>query len=212
MFGSILTELFPNECSVLEIAPNRYVYPIFKNGSSSLYRSGFNLVDKNHLKSIETIEVYVRNPHERFISGVQTYLSNLDPSLDRTTALYFVEKYFFLNRHFCPQLFWLINLARFTKATMTIRPIQELSEITNLTVNQSVRNSELIERFSNNSKIKFYNEMDEVLTVNLCGQTVGLKSIFDVLKSNYDDLYPEAFQYLKDIVNVVPEGRSTSEY
>lgn len=204
MFGSILTELFPNECSVLEIAPNRYVYPIFKNGSSSLYRSGFKLVDKDHLQHINNIEVFVRNPHERFISGVQTYLSRLDPSLDQTTALYFVEKYFFLNRHFCPQLFWLINLARFTDATLTIRPIQELAQITNLNENQTVKNVELIKRFGSNTKIKFYNEMDEVLTVNLCGQTVDLKSIFNVLKSNYDDLYPEAFQYLKGIVNVVP--------
>lgn len=205
MFGSILTELFPNECSVLEIVPNtRYVYPIFKNGSTSLYNSGYKQISIDRLKEVKNVEIYVRPPHERFVSGVQTYLSKLDSSIDTNTALYFIEKYFYLNRHFCPQLFWIVNLRRFTNASYTIKPIEELCKITTLKYNQTTSDLQLIRKFADNSKIKFYNEMDEVLTVNLLGKTVEFDEIFSVIKSNYDNLYPDAFGYLKDIINVVP--------
>lgn len=205
MFGSIVKELFSDECSVLEIVPNtRYVYPIFKNGSSSLYRTGYKSIDQHKLRSLSNVEVYVRNPHERFVSGVQTFLSMLDPKLDRNTALYFVEQYFYLNRHYCPQLCWLMHLNQFANVSYTIKPIEELQSLTEFKDNQSTLDLDLVERFKNNSKIKFYNEMDEVLTVNLIGKTVYLEEIFSVLKSNYDRLYQDAFCSLKEIVNVVP--------
>jgi hypothetical protein len=54
------------------------------------------------------------------------------------------------------------------------------------------------------SKIQFYNEMDEVLTVNLLNQTVTFDEIIAVLRSNYGSLYHEVFKNLKDIANVVP--------
>lgn len=205
MFGSILTELFPDDCLVLEIVPSsRYVYPIFKNGSTSLVKSGYKLLTADQLSTIENVEVYVRNPHERFVSGVQTYLSKIDSKLDKSTVMHLIEKYFYLNRHFCPQLFWLINFRRFSNASYTIKSINELHNLTDFYENQSTLDIELVNRFSNNSKIKFYNEMDEVLTVNLIGKTVSLEEIFSVLKCNYDNLYFDAFGHFKDIINVVP--------
>ena len=205
MFGTILSELFPSECLVLEIVPNtRYVYPIFKNGSTSLNNSGYKKLSLDQIAQIKTVEIYIRDPHKRFISGVQTYLSKLDSTMNKDTALFLIEKYLYFNRHFCPQLLWLVNFRRFSNANYTIKPIDQLCEITTLQNNQSTVDIDLINRFSNNSKVKFYNEMDEVLTVNLIGKTVSLEEIFSVLKSNYGNLYHDAFGKLKDIVNVVP--------
>ena len=204
MFGFIDLELFPNSCEVLEIVPHKhYIYPIFKNGSSSLLAAGYNVVDTSKLQSLTNIDIFVRNPHERFLSGVQTYLTKLDNTIDKKTALYFIKNYLYLNRHFCPQLFWLINLQRFTQAKLTIRPLSELNTITSFTKNASIVDEEIKEYFANDSKLLFYNEIDEVLTFNLIGQTVTFNNIMEELKSKYYELYTETFNLPKDLVNVV---------
>ena len=204
MLGTITPELFPNECQVIEIIPDtQYVYPIFKNGSSSLVRSGYPLISDQQLSAIKNVEVYVREPHDRFVSGVQTYLSKLDSKADIKTALYFIEKYLYLNRHFCPQIFWLMNLRRFTNASITIKPIESITQITNFNINQSKRDLELVKHFEQKSKVRFYNEIDEVLTINLLGKTVEFNEIIELLKENYSELYFELFTRCRDIIDVV---------
>jgi len=204
MVGTITPELFPNECQVIEIIPDtQYVYPIFKNGSSSLVRSGYPLISDQQLSAIKNVEVYVREPHDRFVSGVQTYLSKLDSNADIKTALYFIEKYLYLNRHFCPQMFWLMNLRRFTNASITIKPIELITQITNFNINQSKRDLELVKHFEQKSKVRFYNEIDEVLTINLLGKTVEFNEIIELLKENYSELYFELFTRCRDIIDVV---------
>jgi hypothetical protein len=145
--------------------------------------------------------VYVRDPHKRFLSGLETYINKLDPSLDRTTALWFANQYLFLNRHITPQLFWILNLKRFTDATLTLRPMSDLAHlhVTNSSTNTLVKSD-----IPFNPKLKFYLEMDEVLTVNLINQTVSFGQIFEVLKSNYPDIYQEVFLTAKKILHVVP--------
>ncbi len=205
MLGTIVQELFPDECRVLEIIPDtQYVYPIFKNGSTSLAKSGYPPISNQRLSTIKNVEVYVRDPHDRFVSGVQTYLSKLDSKVDIETALYFIEKYLYLNRHFCPQIFWLINLQRFTNASITIKPIESINQITNFNVNQSRRDLDLVKHFEQKSKVRFHNEIDEVLTINLLGKTVEFDEIIDLLKQNYSELYFETFTRCRNIFNVVP--------
>jgi hypothetical protein len=203
MFGTLTHELFPNECRVLEIVPDtQYVYPIYKNGSTSLKETGYPEISLEKLSTLKNVEVYVRDPHQRFVAGVQTYIEKMG-NVDINTALHFVEKYLYLNRHFCPQLFWLINFKRFSDATITIKPLAEICKITQLESNQSTRNSEIVQRFANSAKVRFYNEIDEVLTVNLLGKTVEFAEIIAVLKQNYSELYNESFFYPKKIFDVV---------
>jgi hypothetical protein len=204
MIGTILPTLFPDECSVLEIVPNkRFVYPIYKNGTTSLMRMGYPLVPKERLSHIELVEIYVRNPHQRFLSGVQMFLRKLDPGLDKNTAVHFVENYLYLNIHYCPQMFWLFNFTRFCNAKFLIKPIEDLKELTTYYEHRSDVDIDLVERFNKNPKIKFYNEIDEVLTVNLMGQVVSMTQILDVIKSNYPDVYAEVIQRAKGVINVV---------
>lgn len=198
--------LFPDDVEVLEMIPqHRYVYPIFKNGSSSLYRSKHQKINTDNLNSISNITVFVRNPHERFLSGVQTYIKYLGPHYDSATVLHLIAQNLYLNRHFCPQLYWLLNLKRFTSAKLTILPLTELSLVTDYTENQSVPDASIKKYFSNNSKILYYNEMDEVLTVNLLGKTVTIDEILITLEKNYTELYYDVFKTAGDILSVLPK-------
>jgi len=204
MLGRLGQLLFPNHVEVLEIVPqHQYVYPIFKNGTTSLREKYFE-VNLEDLKNISNIEVFVRDPYRRFLSGVQTYIKELGPDIDKKTALYFLNQTHYLNKHCCPQLYWLLNLGRFTNATLTLRPMSELVTITDVHANQSTIDPEILEIFSKNKNLLFFNEIDEVLTINLIGKTVTLEEILEVLKEKYSELYHETFDISKQITNVLP--------
>ena len=193
--------IFPDRCDVLEIVPSqRYVFPIFKNASSSLYMSGYRVLSPNELTTVDTIEVYVRDPLERFISGAQTYLRNLDPKLDKETALYFVEQYLFLDRHYCPQFHWLLNLQRFSSAQLTIKPLDSIAEITTIYDNAKDKDQELAARFSANPKINYYLQIDKILTEDLIGQTVSFTEIVTALKNKYPEVYRDIIQRNVDLI------------
>ena len=201
MLSQLDNIIFPDRCDVLEIVPSqRYVYPIYKNGSSSLYNSGFRLVDYDELKNISIVDIYVRNPYERFVTGVNSFL-HYNPSLDRKTALYFINNYLFLNRHFCPQFYWVVNLQRFTDAKIRINNMQSLSEITKLTYNKSedFQSDEIV----STDKINFYLSIDKVLTEDLVGQTVTFKFIIQTIRYRYPDVYKEIIQRSMDLCNAL---------
>jgi hypothetical protein len=194
--------IFPDRCDVYEIVPSqRFVYPIYKNGSSSLYDSKFRLLEHDEIKDISVLDIYVRDPYARFVSGVNTFLK-LNSNLDRDTVLHFVPNYLFLNRHFCPQFHWLVNLQRFTNAKIRINSIESLGEITPYTSNQS-QYSSLSEFFSNTDKIHFYLSIDRVLTEDLLGKTVTFKLIVQTIKHRYPEVYKEVIQRSIDLCNVL---------
>jgi len=193
--------IFPDRCDVLEIVPSqRYVYPIYKNGSSSLYNSGFRLMDHDELPTISVVDIYVRNPYDRFVTGVNTFLQH-NNNLDRATAIHFVNDYLFLNRHFCPQFHWLVNLQRFTDAKIRINPISTLSDITALRVNQS--EDPLLDEALSTEKLHFYLSIDKVLTEDLLGKTVPFKLIVQTIKHRYPAVYKEVVQRSIDLCNVL---------
>ena len=194
--------IFPDRCDVLEIVPSqRYVYPIFKNGSSSLIH--YPIVSSEKLKDIEVIDVYVRDPYERFLSGVQTFLAHLNPAYDRKTALLFISEYLFINRHFCPQFHWLLNLRRHTDARIRINHLSSLSDITTLHENKQAIDLSLDAVFKSNAKLHFYLSVDKVLTELLIGQTVEFSDIVKLIKIRHPDVYIELIQRSKDLCNVL---------
>jgi hypothetical protein len=204
MLSQLDNIIFPDRCEVLEIVPSqKYIYPIFKNASSSLMNSGFSIVDQDNLIEIKTIEVLVRNPFERFISGVQTYLDKLDPALDRKTALYYIENHLFLNRHFAPQFYWLVNLRRYSHAALSIKPLHYVETITNEARNKSIVDDELVEYFENNDKVLFYLDVDKVLVNNLLGKTVEFTDIVDTIKQEFPEVHREVIQRSINLCNVL---------
>lgn len=201
MLSQLDNIIFPDRCDVLEIVPSqRYVYPIYKNGSSSLYESGFRLMDHDELRNIPVVDIYVRNPYDRFVTGVNTFLKH-NNNLDRATVLHFISNYLFLNRHFCPQFHWLVNLQRFTDAKIRINSINNLSDITSLKVNQS--EDPLLDEALSTEKLHFYLSIDKVLTEDLLGKTVPFKLIVQTIKHRYPDVYKEVVQRSIDLCNVL---------
>ena len=200
MLSQLDNIIFPDRCDVLEVAPQRFVYPIYKNGSSSLYKSGFRLVEHNELSNISIIDIYVRNPYDRFITGVNTFLQH-NTNLDHPTVLHFIKHYLFLNRHFCPQFHWLVNLQRFTNAKIRINSLDKLSEITDLKYN--VSDDPLLDEYLSMDKVHFYLSIDKVLTETLLGQTVEFSDIVNAIKEKYPDVYQEVIQRSISLCNVL---------
>lgn len=201
MLSQLDNIIFPDRCDVLEIVPSqRYVYPIYKNGSSSLYNSGFRLLDHNELPNISIVDIYVRNPYDRFVTGVNTFLQH-NKNLDQATVIHFINNYLFLNRHFCPQFHWLVNLQRFTDAKIRINSIDTLSDITALKANQS--QDPLLDECLSTDKLHFYLSIDKVLTEDLIGKTVPFKLIVQTIRHRYPDIYKEVVQRSLDLCNVL---------
>ena len=202
MLGYLDPILFPDQCHVYEVSAGRYVYPIFKNGSSSL-RADARQLDYSELHNIRTVEVFLREPFERYVSGVQTYLKHLGPDYDRATVLAMIHQFLFLNRHFALQFHWLMNLARYTDAQMTFSPMSELSTVTKYTFNVIARDETLVEYFKDNQKLQYYLTLDKILYEEFIGQTVSFKRIIQHIKERHYYLYREVINRSLELCNVL---------
>ena len=166
MLNGLEDTIYPNRCEVIEIeASQRYIYPIFKNARSSIieeaHKQKYKILFNEQLKRIDTIDIILRNPEDRFISGVNTFVWNLiteRPNFSKDTILYFVENYLFLNRHYAPQLSWMINLFRYT-TDQTKFNFVSMDKITDYTSFHAIPSAEdkilddaTITRLKNNTK------------------------------------------------------------
>lgn len=200
MLSQLDNIIFPDLCEVLEVAPQRYVYPIYKNGYSSLTNSGFRVLAMTELPFLDTVEIFVRDPHDRFFSGLSTWLEHND-HLDRDTMLHMAGHYLFINRHYAPQFHWLVNLRRFTQAKIKINPIEDLSTITNLHLNENRNKVQYDISFF--PKVAFYMQLDKVLTENFLGQTVEFPEIVQAVEEHYPDVYHEVIQRSINLCSVL---------
>jgi hypothetical protein len=217
MFSEIDKTIFPDSCEVLEIIPSQlFVYPIFKNGSSSLFRSAipFNwrTLNQDNIHQIqEPITVFLRNPRERFISGVNTFLQHClrdHPDLDTKTILFFVQKYLFLNRHYAPQFFWLINLSRYTKTSLKFCSIDNISSLTSLHSRPEIepQTEEFLTSIKNFpwQQLELYFLLDQLL-IDRIGQEISFGDLIIDIKKNHRYLYDLIFAHCHNIIDVLPK-------
>jgi len=175
---------------------------------------GWTFVSESDIGKISSpITIFLRDPRDRFISGVNTFLQHLDNQgnmLDRHTVLYFVNRYLFLNRHYAPQFFWLLNLVRFSgpNTQVTFRGMTEISQLTNmhshaevLPITQDLRQA--IDSFDW-KKLELYFYLDQILLDHI-GQTVNVTDLINHIKINHAELYQLVFEKTLDIVNVLPK-------
>lgn len=184
MLTDLDTELFPDNCEVVEIPPhNLYVYLIQKNGSSSLrddaQKNGWQILRNSELHDLKTIDIYLRDPVQRYLSGVNTFVQHLlrdQPGLDRHTCEIMATRYLFLNRHYVPQWHWLVNLARFISPHCQIR-LNNLEDMSRIT---SQHSSAGIDRLPDHvqtrwlaqrQKLEFWFFVDRIL-LGRCGQSL----------------------------------------
>jgi hypothetical protein len=189
MLSRIDDIIYPNRCEVIEFSdPQRFVYPIFKNGSSSLTeyarQQNYKTLLNSQLKKISTIDIILRDPVERFISGFNTFVYNTKQenfSLDTDTIIYFAETYLFLNRHYAPQLSWVVNLQKYLhiNAKLKLHDMGALSSFTPLVIKpkeNNLLNTQVIERLKTNIHNEMYIRLDTLL-LQLVGQEMTIKEI-----------------------------------
>lgn len=194
------TELFPELCEVVHVPlHNQWVYLIQKNGSSSLrvQRALNNLMTmfNEQITDLDFIDVYIRNPRTRYISGVNTYLQHLQrdhPELDYDTAFWFARRYKFLNRHYLPQFHWLANLSQYLHkdAKIRFRNFKDFSKIVEFDSDADIvrPTPEFIKKlFESNSELDFWLFLDQIL-LNLAGQELTWTELMQYYKNNYPDI------------------------
>lgn len=168
-----------------------------------------NLDDIKQIR--DPITVFLRNPKQRFFSGVNTYLQHLTAqglNLNLETVLYYINQHLFLNRHYAPQFFWLLNLARFvgSDARVSLCSVEQISQLTTRHSRAEVEPltpqlQQQIEKFDW-SKLELYFYLDQIL-VDQIGQTVKISDLIRNVRNNHKELYELVFQKTLDISNVL---------
>jgi len=193
-------ELFPKHCEVIEISPhNQLVYLIQKNGSSSLreQQKKYNLAvfTNEQILNFDQVDVYIRNPRARYVSGVNTYLQQLlrdHPELDINTVFWFAKRYKFLNTHYLPQFFWIANLSQYLKPTSKIRfrDFRDISTITEFQDRALVipPNKEFVKKLlSDDPTLELWLYLDQIL-LELSGQQLTWQELVDYYQVNHRDI------------------------
>jgi hypothetical protein len=128
MLTNLDCELYPDLCEVAEMPLHRqWVYMIQKNGTSSIRddpSTSYHILVNHEIGILEYVDVYIRNPRSRYVSGVNTFVQHTmrdHPELDPDTLIWMATRYLFLNRHYLPQILWLVNLARYLRSDSKIR-------------------------------------------------------------------------------------------
>jgi hypothetical protein len=218
MFCPIDVELFPEDCRVTHLSScDQWIYWIQKNGSSSLHKeelhNGATSYRNYDITSLPVIDVYIRDARERYISGVHTYLEFLHrdhPELDRQSSLWFVKRYKFLNRHFLPQFFWLVNLSRYLSPNTQLR-IRNLRDLKNATTYmEGPKINKLSQDFAEkllcddpNMELWFF--VDQIL-LDLAGTTLTWSQILDHYQTTHSDTWDLMISSLPQIIqNVLPK-------
>ena len=195
------TELFPKLCEVVEMPlHSQWVYLIQKNGSSSLriQQSRDNLVvfTNNEISALDYVDVYIRNPRARYVSGINTYLQHLQrdhPELDYSTAFWFARRYKFLNTHYLPQFHWLANLSQYLRNDTKIRfrKFQEFDKITHIDARPpgvTAPDQKFIETlFKDDVNIELWLFLDQIL-LDLSGQEMTWSQLLDHYQRNHPDI------------------------
>ena len=191
------TELFPDLCEVVEMPlHNQWVYLIQKNGNSSLRfqqaRDNLAVFTNNEISALDYVDVYIRNPRARYVSGVNTYLQHLQrdhPELDLPTAFWFAKRYKFLNTHYLPQFHWLANLARYLRgdAKIRIRNFKDFGAITDFKSRAEVTppSQDFVTMLlKENHGIELWLYLDQIL-LELAGQEFTWTELIEYYQRNY---------------------------
>ena len=156
-------KLLNTDCTVVDIGPHT-VYPIFRVGSSSLMLAADKTYVNSHIAKCKHIDVMIRDPGDRFVSGINEYSRQNNLNIEETWKL--VEQGKLVDRHFAPQYMWLLHLYKFYKGTVTILPFDHIKQITSVHERKDDINKPvpLLKSFLNvdHAIIEHYNETFEL--------------------------------------------------
>jgi len=161
-----------------------FVYPIFKNGKSSIeqyaktHRSRWLLNEQ--CNQTEFVTVFLRDPQQRFISGVHSFIEfekRKNKNLDYDTMLYAIEHYNVTNEHFLSQYRWIENLRKYFFRSLILRSVDDLYNfIPNRDTPRIPKITE--EQRTKISKIQFKElTYDKILFNNCVGRTIPIDQL-----------------------------------
>jgi hypothetical protein len=213
MLSHLDRSLFPDRCEVIEIIPSqRYVYVIFKNGHSSFlsYQKTNNcrIFINQQIKKINSIDVIVRNPHDRLISGINTYIQHTirdNPTLDPVTVEWFAQNYLHLDRHYGTQFSWLLNLARYldVNTKLNFLSMTDIGKITGLNEKpKGVRaaSANLVDSIAQIKNNELYQRIDAVV-FECIDQSMTFAELLQHIKTSDYDAYEYVIGYAQKILN-----------
>jgi hypothetical protein len=193
----LFIELFPDHCEVVEIPlHNQCVFKIQKNGSSSLefQKEKYNLstLVNDEILALDYIDVYIRNPRSRYVSGVNTFIQHLQrdhPGLDIPTSIWFAKRYKFLNTHYLPQFYWIANLSRYLRqdAKLRIRDFKNFGKVVDIQDRAAVTpptNDFVKTILSDDPALELWLYLDQIL-LDLAGSTLTWSEILHHYQKNH---------------------------
>ena len=174
---------------VIQIKEDLFVYPIFKNGSSSLKqyakRNKCKMLFNEQVRRCETITTYIREPKERFVAGVHSYIAferRKDPNLDYDQVLEQIKTKGLTNEHFVQQFWWLNGLARYYSGKIKFENSRQLL---NLIPDRKIPHLEFPEitpeQHEKIGEIEFNLAQDYKIWDNYMDKTINLKDLLNVL-------------------------------
>jgi hypothetical protein len=194
------TELFPNLCEVVSLPlHSQWVYLIQKNGSSSLRiqqsRDSLAVFTNDEISALDYVDVYVRDPRARYVSGINTYLQHLQrdhPELDYLTAFWFARRYKFLNTHYLPQFYWLANLNKYLRedTKIRLRNFSDFGMITDIDFDAYITapSAEFETMlFEEDANIELWLFLDQIL-LDLAGKEMTWAQILNHYQHNHPDI------------------------
>ena len=200
MLTALDQELFPKLCEVVHIPlHNQWIFLIQKNGNSSLrlQQKKDNLVvfSNEQISTLDFVDIYIRDPRSRYVSGVNTYLQHLQrdhPELDQATAFWFAKRYKFLNTHYLPQLHWIANLSQYLRsdAKIRIRDFQDFGKVTKFKdrANVVAPTQEFVNKLlENDPNLELWLYLDQIL-LELSGNKLTWNEIIAHYKIHYPDV------------------------
>jgi hypothetical protein len=122
-------KILTTDCIVVKVGPHT-IYPIFRVGHTTL----MSVCDKKYVNeeitNCDHIDVMIRNPEHRFVSGVNEYCRHNNRDVRDIWEL--IQQGKLVDRHFAPQYLWLLHLYKFYKGEITIRPFDYIKQITSV--------------------------------------------------------------------------------
>jgi len=192
MFKSC-TKLFLADCEVIRFSSLLNIYPIYKNGRSSLTqyaeKNNLSIIKNKEISSLDNITVYIRDPLSRFVSGIHTffYLNDLKINYD---ALEKINKFEIIDRHFMPQCFWLMHLFKFFKKNIHLKHVDEVYNLVPIRGGPWDRNPRPWKPLSDEDKkmimsinYKKFTEMDYKILYPYMNKNIELDKIIKEIKN-----------------------------
>lgn len=170
-------------------------------------KKGWRLLLNEQIRRSSNIETILREPEQRIKSGINTYvqqIKNANPNLDNDTILWFATNYPFLNRHYSPQVSWLINLSRYIKPSTLIKfySMEDLKDIAIFDMKPpGIENNTVnIENFHN---FEMYVRLDNALLKTCLGKSLTFESIIKYIRSEDPIAYDHCIGYSEKILKPV---------